>query len=228
LNFERSIYPHTDRRRPSGRLFHHLDGILQAASSSIATPSHSEDAARFNPSTGMKPGERYEVESLERTKHFPGFFLDGKYYLGPELMTVVGWLEGQTFYFDELDPTGEPVFANGVAGTIENLTLTLADGARLNLNEVRYNAREESTPPEGNKSPDVLFQHMSSAFNKKLMVITGASSGIGRAAAHAFAGKGARLVLAARDESALDDVIEECTARGASAFHHFAPSKNFE
>jgi NAD(P)-dependent dehydrogenase (short-subunit alcohol dehydrogenase family) len=109
------------------------------------------------------------------------------------------------------------VFPNGVAGAIENLTLTLVDGARLNLNEVRYNAREESTPPEVNRSPDVLFHHMSSALNKKLVVITGASSGIGRAAAHAFADKGARLVLAARDETALDDVVEECIARGASA-----------
>jgi hypothetical protein len=121
----------------------------------------------IDPSTGMKPGERYAVESLERTRHFPGFFLDGKYYLGPELMTTVGWLEGQTFYYDELDPTGEPVFPNRVAGTIENLMLTLADGARLSLNAVRYNARDESAPPEVNKSPDVLFHHMSSALNKK-------------------------------------------------------------
>lgn len=45
-------------------------------------------------------------------RHFPGFFLDGKYYLGPELMTAIGWLEGQQFYYDELDPTGEPVFPN--------------------------------------------------------------------------------------------------------------------
>ncbi len=171
----------------------------------------------IDPKTGMKPGERYVVESLERTQHFPGFFLDGKYYLGPELMTTVGWLEGQTFFYDQLDPTGEPVFANRVAGTIENLTLILADGARLNLNEVRYNAREEPTPPEVDKSPDVLVHPVSSALNEKLVVITGASSGIGRAAAHAFADKGARLVLSARDEAALDDVVEECTARGASA-----------
>ena len=44
--------------------------------------------------TGMRPGERYAVESLERTRNFSGFFLDGKYYLEPELMTAVGWLEG--------------------------------------------------------------------------------------------------------------------------------------
>ena len=45
--------------------------------------------------TGMSPGERYAVESLERTRSFCGFFLDGKYYLGPELLTAVGWLEGR-------------------------------------------------------------------------------------------------------------------------------------
>jgi hypothetical protein len=71
----------------------------------------------IDPATGMKAGERYIVESLERTRHFPGFFLDGKYYLSPELMTAIGWLEGQQFYFDELDPTGEPVFPNRLACT---------------------------------------------------------------------------------------------------------------
>ena len=94
----------------------------------------------IDPATGMKAGERYLVESLERTRHFPGFFLDGKYYLGPELMTAIGWLEGQQFYYDELDPTGEPVFPNRLAGTVEDLTLILADGARLPLNEMPYEA----------------------------------------------------------------------------------------
>ncbi len=49
------------------------------------------------------------------------------------------------------------------------------------------------------------------------MVITGASSGIGRAAAYAFAEEGTRLVLTARREGALQEVADACEERGASA-----------
>lgn len=87
----------------------------------------------INAATGMKPGERYEVENTEREHQFQGFFLDGKYYLGPELLTAVGWLEGQHFVYDDLDAAGEPVFPDRVAGTIEDLVLTMTDGARLTL-----------------------------------------------------------------------------------------------
>ena len=167
--------------------------------------------------TGMKPGERYVVESLERTRSFPGFFLDGKYYLGPELMTAVGWLEGQQFLYDELDPIGEPVFPNRVAGTIHDLTLTLIDGARLKLNKVRYNAPADVLSSEVRGRSEVYRRATTSALHNKLVVITGASSGIGRAAAHAFASEGARLVLGARDEAALAEVVEECAERGGTA-----------
>lgn len=40
--------------------------------------------------TGTKPGERYAVEHLDHSHDFPGFFLDGKYYLEPELMKTDG------------------------------------------------------------------------------------------------------------------------------------------
>jgi short-subunit dehydrogenase len=52
---------------------------------------------------------------------------------------------------------------------------------------------------------------------RDVVVITGASSGIGRASAIAFARRGARLVLAARSDSSLEDVAAECRACGAEA-----------
>jgi short-subunit dehydrogenase len=50
-----------------------------------------------------------------------------------------------------------------------------------------------------------------------VVVLTGASSGIGRATAWALAGHKARLVLAARDRYALDLVASECHQLGAPA-----------
>lgn len=51
---------------------------------------------------------------------------------------------------------------------------------------------------------------MSKNLQDKVVVITGASSGIGRAAAHAFAHEGAYVVLAARRENLLQEAVQEC------------------
>lgn len=125
--------------------------------------------------TGMRPGQRYTVQNLERTKNFGGFFLDGKYYLGPELMTAVGWLEGQNFLYDELDANGEPVFPDRVAGTIEDLTLVLNDGARLELQEMQVDApmqAPESAPASQRREETVRRKTSQPPY---LLIATGAA-----------------------------------------------------
>jgi short-subunit dehydrogenase len=52
---------------------------------------------------------------------------------------------------------------------------------------------------------------------KQVIVITGASSGIGRVTAEMAADRGARLVLAARNEAELREVADECVRRGGEA-----------
>ena len=55
------------------------------------------------------------------------------------------------------------------------------------------------------------------AFQGKVAVITGASSGIGRATAHRFAERGASVVVAARWMPLLKEAVSECAARGGKA-----------
>ena len=53
--------------------------------------------------------------------------------------------------------------------------------------------------------------------NRQTIVITGASSGIGRATAIELARYGCKLVLAARGKQTLDEVVEVCNRLGANA-----------
>ena len=53
--------------------------------------------------------------------------------------------------------------------------------------------------------------------DRKRIILTGASEGIGRALALALAARGARLALAARDRQRLESLAQECRALGGDA-----------
>ncbi|MEO7520624.1 MAG: SDR family oxidoreductase [Gemmatimonas sp.] len=59
---------------------------------------------------------------------------------------------------------------------------------------------------------------MSGAFAGKVVLVTGASSGIGAELARQFAAEGARVVLAARDVARLNEVADQCRAAGGEAY----------
>lgn len=65
-----------------------------------------------------------------------------------------------------------------------------------------------------------------SAAGASRVVITGASSGIGAATAVAFAETGAQLVLAARGEAGLADVVRRCREAGGSAEYRIVDVTN--
>jgi len=58
---------------------------------------------------------------------------------------------------------------------------------------------------------------MLETMNEKVALITGASSGIGRAAAIAFAARGASVVVAARRQDELDSLVTEIESAGGKA-----------
>ncbi|WP_230533333.1 SDR family oxidoreductase [Microvirga roseola] len=63
---------------------------------------------------------------------------------------------------------------------------------------------------------------------EQVVVLTGASSGIGLATARALADRGARLVLVSRNESALQEIARECSEKGARAIPVAADVASFE
>lgn len=78
---------------------------------------------------------------------------------------------------------------------------TLALAAETGLGLVAFQARQNSKQPY---------------LAGKVVLITGGSRGLGLAMAEEFAGKGARLVLTARDEQELEDARQQLARRGAN------------
>jgi NAD(P)-dependent dehydrogenase (short-subunit alcohol dehydrogenase family) len=73
---------------------------------------------------------------------------------------------------------------------------------------------QQSPPPQG----PAMHNHPRLQDGPSLVVvITGASSGIGRATAHAFARRGAAVVLAARRPEMLEEAAAECEGLGGAA-----------
>src|SRR6266550_6640522 len=58
---------------------------------------------------------------------------------------------------------------------------------------------------------------MSTTSERRVVVVTGASAGVGRATVRAFAGEGARIGLLARGREGLEAAAEEVEAAGGEA-----------
>ncbi|MBB4483287.1 MULTISPECIES: SDR family oxidoreductase [Rhizobium] len=67
-----------------------------------------------------------------------------------------------------------------------------------------------------------------SHLKNKVAIVTGASSGIGAATARGLAEKGARVVLAGRNEERLSQIVEDNTGSGGIASYKVADATDFE
>lgn len=103
--------------------------------------------------------------------------------------------------FDRDGPSrGETRIGNGRTTEVTAARTTKRDDEGRHI---EYHARENRT--------------MSSTAGSEVVVVTGASSGIGRATAHAFADDGAKVGLLARSEERLDNAKAEVEERGGEA-----------
>jgi NAD(P)-dependent dehydrogenase (short-subunit alcohol dehydrogenase family) len=64
--------------------------------------------------------------------------------------------------------------------------------------------------------------------NQQVVVIVGATSGIGRAAALRFGEQGARLLVSSRSQEELDRLVEEISSRGGHAIAYAADTSDYQ
>src|SRR5690349_3505854 len=60
---------------------------------------------------------------------------------------------------------------------------------------------------------------MTKPLNEQVIVLAGASSGMGRETAKRLAAKGARVVVSSRNEESLADLVDEIKSEGGEAAH---------
>jgi hypothetical protein len=94
--------------------------------------------------------------------------------------------------------------------------------ARLTAEEPRHQRRVQAGVPAGALAMSVKLKPLA----EQVIVVTGASSGIGLTIARRAAGEGAKVVLAARDEAALRQVVDEIVAEGGQAAYAVADVGN--
>ena len=59
---------------------------------------------------------------------------------------------------------------------------------------------------------------MNLGLQEKVVLVTGASKGLGKAIAEAFAAEGSRVALTARNQQELEQIVQEIQQRGGQAF----------
>ncbi len=80
-----------------------------------------------------------------------------------------------------------------------------------------------------NFSPKSRYEHiMSYSIQGKRILLTGASSGIGRAAALQLAQRGGRMILVARRADELETLVREIESQGGEAHAHVADLNDFD
>ncbi len=85
-----------------------------------------------------------------------------------------------------------------------------------NIDRLFPGGRRETGEPAAPPSPaaSVEPQRVAGSASGRVIVVTGASAGVGRAVAHAFAARGNSVALIARDVLALEEVAQEVASRG--------------